>query len=429
MLTEIYYDHLENAEENLNYEQAEKAIKSVVRDKTRGEYDHILPCNVIKVMDKSKLGYINKKMFLDLFDILYVLRDVEKRMKYAREMRKSKPKWRENINSLYTYKYYEASLYLIIVFSLLLIFWREWMEIYGADYDYIMPFWIAICVCINLIFFVDLSFRFLYQGFWIPLKSVYALLEILFQILNFAALMKYLITMNYYFTLSVLEFIILVRLAKILQLLDEIKTWKIILKTLRHLVVPFMNLFLVQIGIVYFYAIVGERIYGGKINFDNLDKLSDAGLGKEYITMNFNDLISSMLTLLYFSLAWTNMFKLFIAIQPGIISMVFTFSFFIFSILCLWNIMIATAIEVYSAVSNYYDKFAKSRVQFVDEDLRKKMQKLKELEKTIGEYSQRAKTMDESSFNALPKLIPETEDSRERIDYLDSHFEDRVQGT
>lgn len=262
----------------------------------------------------------------------------------------------------------------------------------------------------------------MYQGLWVPLKSFYAILEILFQLLNLAALSKYFITLNYTFTLSALEFIILVRLAKILQLLDEIKTWKIILKTLRHLVIPFLTLFMVQLGIIYTYAIVGQRIYGGKINYDNLHKLSSVGLGKEFLSMNFNDFVSSIITLMYFSLAWTVMFKMYLAIVPGIISMVYTFSFFIFSVLCLWNIMVATAIEIYSAVSNYYDKFAKSRVQFVDEDLRKKMQKIRELEKIIKQYTERAQSMDDSFVTNVSKLIPETEESFQISSYFDNEF-------
>lgn len=101
-----------------------------------------------------------------------------------------------------------------------------------------------------------------------------------------------------------LEFIILVRLIKILQLLDELQTWKIILKTLRHLFVPFASLFMVQMGIIYTYAIIGERIYGGEINYSNLREITAAGLSKDYVMMNFNDLVSSIITLNYFSLAW-----------------------------------------------------------------------------------------------------------------------------
>jgi hypothetical protein len=228
--------------------------------------------------------------------------------------------------------------------------------------------------------------------------------------------------LNYTFTLSALEFIILVRLAKILQLLDEIKTWKIILKTLRHLIIPFLTLFMVQLGIIYTYAIIGQRIYGGKINYDNLHKLSSVGMGKEFLSMNFNDFVSSIITLMYFSLAWTVMFKMFIAIVPGIISMVYTFSFFIFSVLCLWNIMVATAIEIYSAVSNYYDNFAKSRVQFVDEDLRKKMQKIRELEKIIKQYTDRAQSMDDSFICNVPKLIPESKESSKIPSYFENEF-------
>lgn len=282
-----------------------------------------------------------------------------------------------------------------------MLFWREYMEVYGDNQYGVMPVWITICAIINFIFLIDLVFRFIYQGLWVPLHSFYAILEILFQILSFAALLKYLITLNFSFSLKAFEFIILVRLIKVLQLLDEIKTWKIILKTLRHLIVPFMNLFLVQMGIIYTYAIIGERIYGGKIGYNSISNLTEVGVGKEYITMNFNDLASSIITLLFFSLAWLLIFKVYLSIVPGIISQVYTFSFFILSILCLWNIMVAVAIEVYSAVSNYYDRFAKTRVQYVDDKLRKKMQKLRELERILKKANERVQSVDDRYINLI----------------------------
>lgn len=178
------------------------------------------------------------------------------------------------------------------------------MDLYGDDSYSDLPAWVTICEVINFIFFFDLVFRFLYQGFWLPLKSFYALLEILFQALSISVLLLYCITLRYNYVITTLEFIILVRLVKLLQLLDELKTWKIILKALRHLVVPFATLFMVQMGIIYTYAIIGERIYGGKISYNSLGNLSSVGLGREYVMMNFNDLVSSIITMLYFSLAW-----------------------------------------------------------------------------------------------------------------------------
>lgn len=372
-------------------------------------------------MDKKNTGFITKAQFHSLFDILHILLAVQKNKNKLRDRMKEIPKWRQRVHSIYTYKLYDGSLYLLIIFSLLMIFWRESMEIYGGDYNKVFPIWIIICVIINFIFFIDMIFRFIYQGIWEPLRSFYAVLEIGFQIISIIATLKYVITLNYGFTVSTLEFIILVRLIKILQLLDEIKTWKIILKTLRHLVVPFMGLFVVQLGIIYTYAIIGERLYGGKINYDNLKNLTDVGLGKEYLYMNFNDLVSSFITLLYFSLAWTIIFKMFISVVPGYLSMLYTFSFFIFSILCLWNIMVAVSIEVYSAVSNYYDRFAKSRVQYVDEKLRKKMQKLREIELRIKKANERAVSLDDSFLKQMPKLVENNESIHVR-NYYDQEF-------
>jgi hypothetical protein len=244
-------------------------------------------------------------------------------------------------------------------------------------------------------------------------------MEIGFQLLSIAATMKYFITYDYSFTVVIFESIILVRLLKILQLLDELKTWKIILKTLRHLIEPFLSLFMVQLGIVYTYAIIGERIYGGKISTESVSDLTSVGLGREFTHMNFNDLISSVITLIYFSLSWAGFFKMYLKIVPGIISQVYIFSFFLLSVLCLWNIMISVAVEVYSAVCSYYDKFAKTKVQFVDEQLRKKLQKLKELEKDIQNANRRTQSVEQTDGNYFGN---DKNESKIYNDYQDHSF-------
>lgn len=272
--------------------------------KTRGEYDSLKLEKIVRVMDRKNKGIVTYDSFMELFDILFLLKKQEKERAAARSVPSTLPMWRVRIYRVYQHKYYECSIYLLSIFSLLLLFWREYMDLYGDDSYSDLPAWVTICEVINFIFFFDLVFRFLYQGFWLPLKSFYALLEILFQALSISVLLLYCITLRYNYVITTLEFIILVRLVKLLQLLDELKTWKIILKALRHLVVPFATLFMVQMGIIYTYAIIGERIYGGKISYNSLGNLSSAGLGREYVMMNFNDLVSSIITMLYFSLAW-----------------------------------------------------------------------------------------------------------------------------
>ena len=137
--------------------------------------------------------------------------------------------------------------------------------------------------------------------------------------------------MDYFYAIKIFELIILVRITKLLQLLEEIEQWRIIVLTLKRLVTPFLTLFIVQLGIVYIYAIFGERIYGGEISTKIIRKLSNANFGKEFLAMNFNGLLISITTLLYFSLAWPQLIKLFIIAVPGMASYVFTFSFFVFS--------------------------------------------------------------------------------------------------
>ena len=123
---------------------------------------------------------------------------------------------------------------------------------------------------------------------------------------------------------------------------------------LKRMITPFLALFIVQLGIVYTYAIFGERIYGGQISTNIIRKMSNANFGKEFLSMNFNGLLISMATLFYFSLAWPQLIKLFLIAVPGFISYAYTFSYFVFSFLWLWRIMIFVAIEVYVTIKTLH---------------------------------------------------------------------------
>lgn len=74
--------------------------------------------------------------------------------------------------------------------------------------------------------------------------------------------------------------------------------------------------------------------------------------------------------------------------------------------------MIAVAIEVYSAVSNYYDRFAKSRVILVKKKLRE--------EQNLNGSRDRAQTVDE--VDNVPTLLDNTSGFKVKKNYLDFEF-------
>ena len=257
--------------------------------------------NVIRIMDRFNLGRIERRRFYEWFDILYVLLEIRKRRNKIKHLRNTlMPKWKECISKIYNNNYYSAIIHLINIYSLLLMFWREVMEVYGVSNLEILPLWTSVATIVNIIYFIDMIFSFIEFGFWKSIVDIYTLIEVGWQILSTAAFLKILISADYFFSIKVYELIVLVRIIKLLKLLEEIEQWKIIVLTLRRLVSPFVTLFLVQMGIVYTYAVIGERIYGGEISMKIVRKLSDANFGREFLTMNFNGLLISISTLLYF---------------------------------------------------------------------------------------------------------------------------------
>lgn len=108
MLNEIFNKHSEGNSETLSYTQASKAIKQVIEEKTRGEYNKLKIDTIIKVMDKKNKGFVTKERFQDLFDILFLLRDAEKRRKRIKEiLLTTVSPWRQRVHMIYQHKFYE----------------------------------------------------------------------------------------------------------------------------------------------------------------------------------------------------------------------------------------------------------------------------------------------------------------------------------
>jgi hypothetical protein len=144
MLTDIFNTHDTDEDQKLTISEAVAAIQQVIDEKTRGEYNKIKIEHIIKVMDKKHSEFITKESFLELIDILYVLRELEKRKERLKRLMVVLPKWRQRIYSIYFHKFYDCSIYLLIIFSLPMMFWREYMETYGNyDWDF-LRYWVVI---------------------------------------------------------------------------------------------------------------------------------------------------------------------------------------------------------------------------------------------------------------------------------------------
>ena len=97
--------------------------------------------------------------------------------------------------------------------------------------------------------------------------------ETLCQILNIPAFTSYFLAdgdfVQYNYTVKVFEVIVFIRMIKLLTLLYEVKTMRIIFETMKNLLGPLNNLIIVMMTIFYVFAQFGMIIFGGEIREDS----------------------------------------------------------------------------------------------------------------------------------------------------------------
>lgn len=130
--------------------------------------------------------------------------------------------------------------------------------------------WIYIQIGINTLFFVELISDLCIHGF----KSSYSQHfrcwpETICQLLNLIGVWRFYVNFNqirsYNSVVKMFELVIFVRELKLLTYLYEIKTMRIIIETMRNMMMPLLYLMSVLYVIYYTFALLGMFMFGGKI--------------------------------------------------------------------------------------------------------------------------------------------------------------------
>ena len=140
---------------------------------------------------------------------------------------------------------------------------------------------------------------------------------------------------------------------KLMTLLYELKTMRIIIETLKNLLGPLNNLIIVMLTIFYAFGQLGMVIFGGKIKLNSPEIVADSSIPDNYYLINFNDLMSSYITLFILIVVnnWYVIVQMCVDIMGG--NMVYRYFFVIFyyfGVIIGLNIIIAFAIDMYAAV-------------------------------------------------------------------------------
>ena len=164
------------------------------------------------------------------------------------------------------------------------------------------------------------------------------------------------------------EVIVFVRLIKLLTLLYEVKVMRIIFETMRNLLGPLNNLLAVMITIMYVFTELGMALFGGEVTTTSPNIVHDSSIPDNYVLVNFNDLISGMVTLFILIVVnnWYVIVAMFVDIKDGnIVYRAYFMVFYYFGVVIGLNIIIAFAIDMYSAVQRLDEQKEKNRAALV----------------------------------------------------------------
>lgn len=162
---------------------------------------------------------------------------------------------------------------------------------------------------------------------------------------------------SYLKVLKYFEAIIFMRMMKFLPLVYELSLMRVIIETLRNLMVPLAGLLIIVLCIFYMFAIIGMFFFGGKVELDTPAIVNDSSLPADFVLMNFNDILSSFVTQ-YALVIVNNWYVIVDANTNAAGSAWYRFYFLVFyyfGVLVGVNILVSFAIDMYSAVSRLDD--------------------------------------------------------------------------
>jgi hypothetical protein len=151
---------------------------------------------------------------------------------------------------------------------------------------------------------------------------------------------------------KVFELIIFIRTTKLLTLLYEIKDMRIIIETMRNLIMPLLNLLGILMSIYYVFALLGMLMFGGKIRKGMSQIENDPSIPPTYYLDNFNDLLSSFVTLFTLMVVnnWMVQVDMYVTVMGSKYYRFYFGIFFYFSVIIGINIVVAFTLDMYSSV-------------------------------------------------------------------------------
>lgn len=260
-----------------------------------------------------------------------------------------------NWSTLMSSPQYDLFVNIIGIFNILCIVVRA---VDLTDSTAFITYWINIQQIINMLFLIELISDFCVHGLFKSYQQHFRMWpETACQFFSMLALYYYTKSGNdtkeYNTIVKFLELVIFLRMLKLLTLLYEIKVMRIIIETMRNLMKPLLYLTGVLMTIFYVFALIGMLFFGGKVRKNLPAIVNDTSIPHTYHLDNFNDLISSLVTLFTLMVVnnWMVQVQMYVDVTGGNTYVRFYFGiFYYFSVVIGINILVAFAIDMYSSV-------------------------------------------------------------------------------
>ncbi|KRX07885.1 hypothetical protein PPERSA_10273 [Pseudocohnilembus persalinus] len=264
---------------------------------------------------------------------------------------------------------------------------------------------------INSVFLVEGYVKLYALGFKLFIKKFYYIYE--FVVVNAAEVffIIYFLTGKYGY---MIEFFILLKTVRFLQMMSKIKSLGIIYASIVSFFPFFQDLFMVVMMQFYLFAGIGEQLFGGRYRSDKFTPDKFQIEDPKYIYNNFNDLASGFIVL--FEVIISDGFETHIDIAIYIMGgskwyRIYWILWYIIGILIALQIMVAFIIDF---LVNQWDRFR------IEEELKEK-----ELQRKKKEEELRKKIENKRSAITLKSMNNASDMKQNMLYHNDSDFDSR----
>lgn len=350
-------------EDGLEYEVCQSVMQELNHFKN---IPYIAPNSMELVFDKlniSSSGAVSKKEFMKLFQVLKKVRS-----EFSSEQENKSYAPPSKIEKLVRHKYFDPAVDVLLCCNAVLACIESWPSITGGiwldDSDTVsLPLLSHLEMLFSIIYTMEMLLKLYGLGrkqYWDSIKNrfdgiitVLCLLSDLYLLLPQEATPSLKIgfekgshgqTGN-----QVVQILLLLRLLRITRLFFHVEQFRIICVTALKLIPAAKNIFLIMFCTMYFFTILGNQLFGGKIYAGNPLLANSTFEISNYHPNNFNDYFSGFVTL-FELLVVNNWFVLaegFVLVTETKWARLYFVAFYVIGNIVLLNLVIAVTIDAF----------------------------------------------------------------------------------